>query len=113
MKQHTPGPWKTRASQDLRPVWDSPDLTKPPKGTSEMPMVIVMAETEPSGICYVWDWQPEGMEANARLIAAAPMLLKALQDLDAVTGSVVNTAQAKAWTRAHKAIKTATGKGDD
>ena len=59
--KHTPGPWRWGASfDDLRPVW-----------YSEMSQ----------GAGYIsWD-DEERKEANARLIAAAPDLLEALESI--------------------------------
>lgn len=67
-----------------------------------------------SGICEMSDWMPEEeMEANAKLIAAAPDLLEALQNLmKGVEGLPPLTAIAgaleKQYKQAEQAIKKAT-----
>jgi hypothetical protein len=65
MKQHTPGPWAI----------ESPDI-------SGAPIPVRKSENHPQGdltICHVNPYLAYESEANARLIAAAPDLLDALQ----------------------------------
>jgi hypothetical protein len=66
MKQHTPGPWAI----------ESPDI-------SGAPFRVRKAENHPQGdltICHVNPYLAYESEANARLIAAAPDLLQAVED---------------------------------
>lgn len=64
--QHTPGPWLTEAFDTAN-------------GTAEQ--VFAMIEGTPVEICDVSPDHEDGGVANARLIAAAPELLEALQSL--------------------------------
>ena len=65
--QHTPGPWKARSS-DMNParVWITQDA---PPNIKATPLIAQCAEGNPQA------------EANARLIAAAPDLMAALEHL--------------------------------
>jgi hypothetical protein len=93
---HTPGPWTTKDAVDKRPVWSTPNTEAPPSGIDEEPMKVVCTQHVDAAcprICYVWDDQREGMEANARLIAAAPDMLEALR-------GVIDLAECEAGQRA-------------
>ena len=89
--QHTPGPWWVE-----RRVGDALQINAKHRG-------------EGSSYCVasINHWEGDADKANARLIAAAPELLKALKELadscDAIPGCPVTT-------RARMAIHKATGK---
>lgn len=92
MSEFTPGPWK------LIP-FGGPQIGNPATGEA---------------ICTMWP--TDCMEANARLIAAAPELLSVLQVLVACEGSAWNpdryaVERREALRRARAAIAAATGEG--
>ena len=81
MAEHTAGPWSVYTEVVGTRFAAMQELCRLVHGTTEfsgkLPMVVV-----PSGLCAaVTGCGPDG-EANARLIAAAPDLLAALQDID-------------------------------
>lgn len=62
-----------------------------------------------SGICEMSEWMDESeMEANAKLIAAAPDLLKSLQECVKAMKIVTSSAIKPFIERAEQAIKKAT-----
>ena len=63
--EHTPGPWKSRSSVDGDFLGIYPDTGRPEFPIAKMPDYL----------------KKEVIEANARLIAAAPALLRALWNL--------------------------------
>ena len=73
---HTPGPWKwNEYHDDLRPIW----------------------HCEMSQGCGYLDWDDKDrIQANARLIAAAPDLLEALEMMLADPDAIENVNFAKA-----------------
>lgn len=77
--EHTPGPWRVEAGTTL--IWGNcnPD----DHSTRGMGYPIAEARINPSGNWSTGPYADEG-EANARLIAAAPDLLEALQKLVAL-----------------------------
>lgn len=94
MSTHTPGPWKRRKK------WKSDNKALEiyhPDRSIESPFV-------PNAIAIVEDWQDEESLANARLIAAAPELLEALE-------AVISVADRDTliFRKAHEAIAKAKG----
>lgn len=93
---HTPGPWPIERTGDGKRIIVGPGLIEGPHGYD-------IAEV------YSDDCDPEEATANARLIAAAPELLEALEKLaafaDEVTGKVEPPlpALARAWEAIAKA----------
>lgn len=108
MTRPTPGPWEVRSNGTE--VW----ILNPSggdKGTGE----VVAVTYEPDS---AWTWSKQRAMANARLIAAAPELLVALQEtlrvLVTPSGFPDNTkgrtdAQQAAYTAARVALAHATG----
>lgn len=80
MSKHTPGPWE----------WN-----KNYRGL-DGPGGAVILEYAPYEGMWVPDYAGDWSEANARLIAAAPELLEALQDLCDTLGECGATAKARA-----------------
>lgn len=74
--KHTPGPWRVEAGTTL--IWGNcnPD----DHSTRGMGYPIAEARINPSGNWSTGPYADEG-EANARLIAAAPDLLEALESI--------------------------------
>jgi hypothetical protein len=66
-QKHTPGPWHYHPLDPVKP--ESLSLRGP--------------DDEQLAAVYLWDWEPDEMQdearANARLIASAPQLLEALE----------------------------------
>lgn len=87
---HTPGPWQVCV--------DAPSLIEASIGHEDGLMRTIAQALDP--IPHIGD---KTVNANARLIAAAPELLKALQNLDA------NPELTSAWLQARAAIAKATG----
>ena len=91
MSNHTPGPWKVSRRFDVYQDTQTPGVggtfIASTKGVSELPESV-------NEVC----------EADARLIAAAPELLKALQDI-LIFDSALSQENARA------AIRKATGEG--
>ena len=74
MKEHTPGPWKQR-------VWDYSHATPPRKELNienETNLIATLQCDFPGDNPYIIPG--DEARANARLIAAAPELLEALED---------------------------------
>lgn len=93
MTQHTPGPWK--AQRDIRHWSNDGALTSgSPKAWAVYGPYRVCAIE--SGIGIAWNRDAEA-EANARLIAAAPTLLAALQTVMAESDG--------GWRREHPTAK--------
>lgn len=73
--KHTPGPWYLRANRHPDSAgrqWGWVDATPPGSTQTSIPGVRV-------------EWvRGENSEANARLIAAAPTMLEALKEIDAL-----------------------------
>ncbi|MFU3458052.1 hypothetical protein ACM7KX_29895 [Pseudomonas aeruginosa] len=93
MRKHTPGPW------DYWSGYNPVDELEAQITTEDGDIVIASYNRQ----------IPEG-EANARLLAAAPELLEALQDLDALRGPFPPSDEAveAAWLKATAAIAKAT-----
>ncbi len=93
MMKHTPGPW------DYWSGYNPVDELEAQITTEDGDIVIASYNRQ----------IPEG-EANARLLAAAPELLEALQDLDALRGPFPPSDEAveAAWLKATAAIAKAT-----
>lgn len=95
MSNYTPGPWyiKTNPIPERNGrLWGWVDANPPGEPDKSI-----------SGALVSWT-QGEKSEANARLIAAAPELLEALQEVVAFTG-----AHGGPYVRARAAIAKATG----
>lgn len=90
MSKHTPGPWMATGAR-----------------------VDMGAGRVTAGLDWSFDVDPGEARANARLIAAAPDLLKALKDLVAVIDSVKgkDVRGYEAFDSAEAAIAKAEGKG--
>lgn len=95
MSNHTPGPWRIGGAAIFGPKTDAPS-----------PATIVSILGRAAG-------DVAAMRANARLIAAAPDMLAALQSLVwAVSGiEYVETEYAEQVAQAHAAIAKALGEG--
>jgi hypothetical protein len=76
--KHTPGPWEIDTS--TRPAEVCTVHGLPPQGEEGQTYVYVR------GALGYWDATPEENLANARLIAAAPDLLRALQAMNHMGG---------------------------
>ena len=87
MSKHTPGPWIAEARSTLDTFYDVTTL-------------------DGSGIAAIWDDSPGIAEANARLIAAAPDMVKALKVAHGAIWSGGNT------VKALSAIEAAIAKAD-
>lgn len=87
---HTPGPWSISLEDDGGFV-----VYTPPTGDMGWNSVVTSRGQ--------WGHNDEQSHANGRLIAAAPDLLEALQNLDA------NPELTSAWLQARAAIAKATG----
>jgi hypothetical protein len=92
--QHVSGPWKAVRNASF---WEV--VTPLPGQTLDQ-----ANEYSPS-LAYVWGEGEEQAEANARLIAAAPDLLEALQHLMVAHGEQLDYA----FQQAQEAIAKATG----
>lgn len=105
--KYTPGPWFVKYPYD-EDIGEAGVAAKSPSSGRE----IVCAR--------VWGRDEEAATANARLIAAAPELLEALDECDTafavfnMCGDVPQTRAAvkKAWAKANEIIAKATGKPD-
>jgi len=74
MSKHTPGPWRVSDTTHMHPVAPTLFITrKPTDGVSETHIAKIHPLNGGDSIAEV--------AANARLIAAAPDMLKALEDL--------------------------------
>ncbi|HBO4323154.1 hypothetical protein [Pseudomonas aeruginosa] len=94
MSKHTPGPWQFSAGADYGDEGNYADVT---------------AINGDLIIARVNNLIPAGA-ANGELVAAAPELLEALQDLDALRGPFPHSDEAveAAWRKASAAIAKAT-----
>ncbi|HID9917519.1 hypothetical protein I5E81_20280 [Pseudomonas aeruginosa] len=94
MSKHTPGPWQFSAGADYGDEGNYADVT---------------AINGDLIIARVNNLIPAGA-ANGELVAAAPELLEALQDLDALRGPFPPSDEAveAAWRKASAAIAKAT-----
>ena len=102
--KHTPGPWVVVIDDDGNPLSGRPG--------------VFSSEELDCGIVH-WDgfvqpyWRSargdKEIHANARLIAAAPDMLEALQALVSANNSTDGMAMRKAWDKADAAIARATG----
>jgi hypothetical protein len=105
--KHTPGPWEVRCGQE----------------TNRPRAIVAPNDTGPGGVGSIVRWNGIGFpsspaaQANARLIAAAPDMLEALQEIAdglANTGStpgqwMTRIRKDDAWRIAAAAIRKATG----
>lgn len=91
MSKHTPGPWTVRVCSDTRCVWPQVD------GPNDEEIIVSHAMMS----CRIED-------ANARLIAAAPELLAALQEMLSRFGGATDK-ETPAEKQARAAIAKATG----
>ena len=96
MSMHTPGPWFTTRPTSYGTIYVEARL----RG-STLQEVASVGPTETS----------DQQEANGRLIAAAPELLKALRELVALEadGKHASESSIEPWERARAAIAKATG----
>lgn len=95
MSKHTPGPWKA-VDQHI---------------TRQIPCFEVAEISNMRIICdgVLWPANPGNPETDAKLIAAAPDLLEALQEMvDCYWGTEENQSQGKALAQARAAIRKAT-----
>lgn len=90
--EHTPGPWKYEWGVKVGGFTQSFDI---------------YTEDEKELIGYVE--HSDNIEANARLVATAPELLEALQELTTGHKKEGSTEWANAYTKAARAIAKATG----
>ncbi|HEP7878028.1 TPA: hypothetical protein VDT20_005735 [Pseudomonas aeruginosa] len=95
MSKHTPGPWEIERYSD---------------GLIQIVGDVRIVSDDEENVTTVVEAVARGDEANARLIAAAPELLGALQDLDALRGPFPPSDDAveAAWRKASAAIAKAT-----
>jgi hypothetical protein len=101
MSAHTPGPWEVRKGYkktEVRPCRPTEGYT-----LGFAPLAVVKADKRTV--------DQATLEANARLIAAAPELLKALQELVNVhsAGAANETIALDFWDHAKHSIAKATG----
>lgn len=73
MSAHTPGPWAVNAGE--------PTLVYDPRNPEDESAIAVTYDVE-SGDRFSWPRDADEAEANARLIAAAPELLRLFRALD-------------------------------
>ena len=80
--KHTPGPWNARRNHAETTESERINITA---GS------VLIAETH-----HAWiDWEEQ--EANAHLIAAAPAMYEALQDIESYTELGLNSDEPKHW----------------
>lgn len=93
--KHTPGPWEIERYSD---------------GLIQIVGDVRIVSDDEENVTTVVEAVARGDEANARLIAAAPELLEALQNLDALRGPFPPSDEAveAAWRKASAAIAKAT-----
>jgi hypothetical protein len=107
MSKHTPGPWRYSKSEQFG---DTRFYISQQEGATYTPNYSDVATLIAETICGEYG---RIQEANARLIAAAPELLAALQGLVAVLDRQLNSPhaaeRASPLGRARAAIKKATG----
>jgi hypothetical protein len=97
--QHTPGPWHLRLSNNATPHIEHGDCFRDEVGELDNRICVMPAEIVQSFNSF----------ANARLIAAAPDLLEALQSIMEMTGGYVPDTSKGEWAKARAAIDKATG----
>lgn len=90
--KHTPGPWET-----------------PGEDGGERVISYRTKKGKRYTLAHVYDGETANMEANARLIAAAPELLDALEGVLQVDCDSEDWHQDEAWERAKNAIAKAKG----
>lgn len=95
MSKYTPGPWEIERYSD---------------GLIQIVGDVRIVSDDEENVTTVVEAVARGDEANARLIVAAPELLEALQDLDALRGPFPPSDEAveAAWRKASAAIAKAT-----
>jgi hypothetical protein len=109
MAEHTPGPWG----------WSEFSAPTPPHYDDGPEPLVVYEESSGEAIAYPDDgvWPKEVAEANARLIAAAPKLMEALNDLMDVQNGPPLYTYTDAWNaamaKARAAIAEAEGGGGE
>ena len=91
--KHTPGPWEIFPAHDHCPEEDCPSFVIGPK------QFHTVAQVRPGNID---DGLPAETPANARLIAASPCLLEALQcwPLQELLGMIEDSGDSAMWDRA-------------
>ena len=94
MTKHTPGPWKAARNSAF---WE---VVKPWPGQT-----LEEANDYSPSVAHAWGTTEQEAEENARLIAAAPDLLEALQHLMVAHGEQLDYA----FQQARAAIAKATG----
>jgi hypothetical protein len=104
MAEHTPGPWG----------WSEFSAPTPPHYDDGPEPLVVYEESSGEPIAYPDDgvWPKEVAEANARLMAASPKLLKACKTLMGMfeDAGVTNTV---GYDQARRAIAEAEGRGGE
>lgn len=107
MRKHTPGPWGIeRLHGEINVI----SCNERDGAAKDMGIVYVLAR-DVGGMIHGEQFDDRSeVEANARLMAAAPELLKVLQDLDALRGPFPPSDEAvdAAWRKASAAIAKAT-----
>lgn len=96
--QHTPGPWEVDCA--AQPII----VNGPPEGVADQIAVVYDCECPPAGAHGAYQYGLERAAANARLIAAAPELLAALERM--VECYKLNPT---VWEEARAAIEKAKG----
>jgi hypothetical protein len=100
--QHTPGPWTACSFENLT-------VNAGPEGRfDEQSTIVLMAGGRPERE-ITSGTQLQEMQANARLIAAAPCLLDALRGLLGFEPPLLSAKERKAYAIARAAIAKATG----
>lgn len=109
--KHTPGPWDW--SRSAKPYFSiNIHQAEGAPYTSESSDVAYIHE-HTNGICATWVDRVDVAEANARLIAAAPELLEALQQCIARLEPSSSTWDKKAYLVGKAAIAKATGEKEE
>ena len=96
MNAHTPGPWNYSTSQEgwSFDIYQAEDAAYTKESSDVATLFVRSVKCDPK----------ETQEANARLIAAAPDLLEALQNLENDDGAIPS----HAWDIVKSAIRKAT-----
>jgi hypothetical protein len=101
--KHTPGPWDA-----------SGGVMRPKEFPAYFPIFAHLKGGGDPTICTVWSSIPEGeFEANSRLIASAPELLKALRDIARTDDSAPEESLFLAKKIARSAIAKVEGQKED